>query len=276
MAAYSHSMPAEKAWHYLHRLLCAAVLLFLMAPIVVLIPLSFNSVPFFTYPIQELSLRWYREFFLTEEWQISLYHSVFVAISVTLLSVVLGTLGALALTRPNCPGRAAIMSLLILPMIVPGVVTAVALYFFFADLGLLNSFLGLVLAHTTLATPFVVVAVTATLAGFDQSLTRAASNLGASPMVVFFRVTLPLILPGVASGGLFAFLTSFDEVIVALFVAGPEQRTLPMVMFSGIREQISPTIIAASTVLNLLSAAVLIIVELLRRRSERVRGMHKT
>ncbi|WBL77899.1 ABC transporter permease [Bradyrhizobium xenonodulans] len=273
MAASVYTSPLEKGWYYLHRLLCGAVLLFLIAPILVVVPLSFNSVPFFTYPMAGLSLRWYEEFFLTDRWQGALHNSIFVAVCVTVLSTVLGTLAALGLSRPSFPWRTAVMSVLISPIIVPVVITAVGVYFFYADVGLLNTFAALILAHTTLATPFVIITVTATLAGFDHSLTRAAAGLGAPPVTAFFKVTLPLILPGMISGALFAFLTSFDEVVVALFVASPEQRTLPRVMFSGIREEISPTIIAAATVLILFSIAVLITVELLRRRSERLRGI---
>jgi putative spermidine/putrescine transport system permease protein len=273
MASFAYASPIEKGWRYLHRLICGAVLLFLIAPILAIIPLSFNSVPFFTYPMPGLSLRWYEEFFLTARWQGALHNSIFVAVSVTLLSTTLGTLAALGLSRPNFPWRTAVMSLLITPMIVPVVITAVAVYFFYADIGLLNSYAALVIAHTTLATPFVVIAVTATLTGFDHSLTRAAAGLGAPPLTVFFRIILPLILPGMISGALFAFITSFDDVVVALFVASAEQRTLPRVMFSGIREQISPTITAAATVLILFSIAMLTTVELLRRRSQRLRGI---
>jgi len=158
-------------------------------------------------------------------------------------------------------------------MVVPGVITAIAIYFFYAEIGLLNSFTGLILAHTMLATPFVVVAVTAILMGFDTSLTRAAAGLGAPPITVFVKIILPLILPRLTSGALFAFVASFDEVVVALFVASPEQRTLPKVMFSRTREQISPTISAAATVLILLSIVMLTTIELLQRRSERLRGI---
>lgn len=276
MAASVYASPMERGWYYLHRLISGAVLLFLIAPILVIIPLSFNSVPFFTYPMAGLSLRWYEEFFLTSRWQGALHNSIFIALSVTMLSTVLGTFAALGLSRPNFPLRAAVMSLLISPMIVPVVITAVAVYFFYADVGLLNTYIGLILAHTTLATPFVVITVIATLTGFDHSLTRAAAGLGAPPITVFFKVTLPLIIPGMISGALFAFLTSFDEVVVALFVASAEQRTLPKVMFSGIREEISPTITAAATVLTLFSIAMLTTVELLRRRSERLRGIRST
>ncbi|WOH75615.1 ABC transporter permease [Bradyrhizobium sp. NDS-1] len=276
MIVSAYASPMERGWYYLHRVICGAVLLFLIAPILVIIPLSFNSVPFFTYPMPGLSLRWYEEFFLTGRWQGALHNSIFVALSVTLLSTVLGTLAALGLSRPNFPWRTAVMTVLISPMVVPVVITAVGVYFFYADVGLLNTYTGLILAHTTLATPFVVITVTATLTGFDHSLTRAAAGLGAPPITAFFKVTLPLILPGMISGSLFAFLTSFDETVVALFVASAEQRTLPKVMFSGIREEISPTITAAATVLTLFSIVVLGTIELLRRRSERLRGIRNT
>ena len=273
MAVPVYASPIERIWYYLHRLICAAVLLFLISPILAIMPLSFNSVPFFTYPMPGLSLRWYEDFFLTDRWQGALRNSIFVASSTTVLATTLGTLAALGLSRSNFPFRTAVMSMLISPIVVPVVITAVGMYFFYADVGLLNSYTGLILAHTTLAAPFVVITVTATLIGFDHSLSRAAAGLGAPPITVFFKVILPLILPGMISGALFAFGTSFDEVVVVLFVASPEQRTLPKVMFAGIREMISPTITAAATVLILVSIAMLTTVELLRRRSDRLRGI---
>jgi putative spermidine/putrescine transport system permease protein len=273
MAAPVYASPIERVWHYVHRIYCGAVLLFLIAPILAVMPLSFNSVPFFTYPMPGLSLRWYRDFFLTDRWQGALHNSLIVASSTTVLAMILGTLAALGLSRANFPLRTAVMSLLISPIIVPVVITAVGMYFFFAEVGLLNTYTGLILAHTVLAAPFVVITVTATLIGFDHSLSRAGASLGASPTTVFFKVILPLILPGMISGALFAFGTSFDEVVVVLFVASPEQRTLPKVMFAGIREMISPTITAAATVLILVSIAMLTSVELLRRRSDRLRGI---
>ncbi len=273
MAIPAYASPPERVWYYVHRLFCALVLLFLISPILAIIPLSFNSVPFFSYPMPGLSLRWYQDFLLTDRWRGALFNSLFVASSVTLLSTVLGTLAALGLSRPNFPYRNLAMSILISPIVVPVVITAVGMYFFYADIGLLNTYAGLILAHTTLATPFVVITVTATLTGFDHSLTRAAQGLGAQPLTVFFKIILPLILPGMISGALFAFGTSFDEVVVVLFIASPEQRTLPKVMFAGIREQISPTITAAATVLIMFSVALLTTVELLRRRSERMRGI---
>ena len=249
----------------------AFALAFLQAPLIILILFSFNSSRFTVW--EGFSLRWYQDFFLTDRWQGALYNSIFVACSTTVLATTLGTLAALGLSRANFPYRTAVMSMLISPIVVPVVITAVGMYFFYADIGLLNTYAGLILAHTTLAAPFVVITVTATLMGFDHSLSRAAAGLGAPPYTVFFKVIMPLILPGMISGALFAFGTSFDEVVVVLFVASPEQRTLPKVMFAGIREMISPTITAAATVLILVSVAMLTTVELLRRRSDRLRGI---
>lgn len=275
MAMAPYATPAERVWYYVFRGICVLVLLFLIAPILVVMPLSFNAEAFFTYPMPGLSLRWYRDFFTSDLWQLGLRTSIIVAFATTLLATAVGTLAALGLSRANFPARSMIMAVLISPMIVPVVITAVGMYFFYTYVGLSNSLPGLILAHTALATPFVVIVVTATLTGFDQSLSRAGASLGAPPPTVFFKVILPLILPGVISGALFAFVTSFDEVVVVLFVAGPEQRTLPKQMFNGIREQISPTITAAATLLVLFAVIMLTTVELLRRRSERLRGIRR-
>jgi putative spermidine/putrescine transport system permease protein len=158
-------------------------------------------------------------------------------------------------------------------MIVPLVITASGLFFFFSDIGVAKTYFGLILAHAALGTPFVIITVTATLSGFDKSLTRAAASMGANPLTTFFKVQMPLILPGVISGGLFAFITSFDEVVAVLQLADVKQRTIPRQMFSGIREQISPTILAVATILVVISIFLLTTVELLRRRSERLRGV---
>jgi putative spermidine/putrescine transport system permease protein len=268
-----YASPVERAWRAAFIVICALVLLFLIAPILVIMPLSFNSEPYFTYPMPGLSMKWYADFFQDPRWLNALKASVFIGLASTTLSMILGTLAALGLSRANFPYRALVMAFLISPMIVPVVITAVGMYFFFANLGLNNTYSGIILAHTALATPFVVITVTATLTGFDQSLIRAGASLGASPMTVFRKVTFPLILPGMISGALFAFVTSFDEVVVVLFIASPDQRTLPKQMFSGIREQISPTITAAATMLVIAAAVMLVTVELLRRRSERLRGI---
>jgi putative spermidine/putrescine transport system permease protein len=275
MAIAPYASPAERAWYYTHRVIVAAVLLFLIAPILVIVPLSFNSEPYFTFPMPGLSLRWYEDFFTNDRWTLGLQTSIKVATAVTIFATALGTLAALGLSRANFPARTLIMSLLISPMVVPVIISAVGMYFFYTRIGLSNSLPGLILAHTALATPFVVIVVTATLSGFDHSLTRAGASLGAPPARVFFKVILPLILPGVISGALFACVTSFDEVVVVLFLAGPEQRTLPKQMFSGIREMISPTITAAATLLIIFAVLMLTTVELLRRRSERLRGIRR-
>jgi len=251
--------------------LTALVLLFLVAPILIIVPLSFSSGSFFYYPLPGFSLRWYHDFFTSTFWLPSVWNSLIVGSSATLAATVLGTLAALGIWRARFPGQALVLALLISPMVVPVIIVAVGTYFAFAPLGLTNGYSGLILAHTTLAVPFVVVTVLATLSGFDRTLTRAAAGLGASPVATFRRVTLPLILPGVLSGAVFAFAASFDEVVVALLMAGPGQRTLPRQMFAGINDNISLTIAAAATMLIAISLLLMIAVGLLRRRSERMR-----
>ena len=280
MALPSYAGPGERIWYYGYRLFCGLIFLFLIVPILVIIPLSFNTVPFFTFTPEMLrldpdgfSLRWYKDFINNPQWIHSLQNSFIIAIASTILSTVLGTLAALGLSRPYTPYKAAIMGALISPMIVPLIISATGMFFFYTQVGLAQTHLGIILAHTALGTPFVVITVTATLIGFDQSLIRAAQSLGASPPKVFFDVIMPLILPGVISGALFAFITSFDEVVVVLFLADFDQRTIPLQMFSGLREQISPTILAVATILVAISIVLLTSVELLRRRSERLRGM---
>lgn len=251
------------------RSFCVLVLLFLMAPILVIVPLSFNSEPFFSYPMPGFSLQWYREFFGSAVWQLALRNSVIVAVLATTLSSILGTLAALGLTRRDCPGRATITAILISPMIIPVIVSAVGIYYYFARIGLLNTLTGLVLAHTALGAPFVVITVVATLSGFDHNLMRAAASLGAGPVRAFFRVMLPVIAPGVVSGALFAFVTSFDEVVVALFISGSEQRTVPRQMWMGLHESLSPTITAVATLLIVGAILLLAGVQALQRRAAR-------
>ncbi|AEF23889.1 ABC transporter permease [Pseudomonas fulva] len=263
--------PVERAWYYGLRLLCGLVLLFLVLPILVIVPLSFNSGTFLIYPMQGFSLRWYEDFFGSAGWMRALKNSMIIAPAATVLAMVLGTLAAIGLTRAEFRGKALLMSLLISPMVVPVVIVGVASYLFFAPLGLANGYLSLIVVHAVLGVPFVIITVSATLQGFNYNLVRAAASLGASPITAFRRVTLPLIAPGVISGALFAFATSFDEVVVTLFLAGPEQVTLPRQMFSGIRENLSPTIAAAATLLIGFSVLLLLVLEWLRGRSEKLR-----
>ncbi|MFZ7092082.1 ABC transporter permease [Primorskyibacter sp. 2E233] len=267
-------------WHYSFRVICGAIFVFLITPILVVMPLSFNAENFFTFTPEMLrfdpagySLKHYRDFFTSSDWQQALRNSLIIAPMATVLSVSFGTLAAIGLSSEHVPFRRAIMAILISPMIVPLIISAAGMYFFYSRIGLQGTLAGVVLAHAALGIPFVIITVTATLVGFDRSLTRAAANMGADPVTTFFRVQMPLILPGVISGGLFAFITSFDEVVVVIFVGSANQQTLPWQMFTGLREQISPTILAVATILVGISIALLTTLELLRRRSERLRGM---
>jgi putative spermidine/putrescine transport system permease protein len=206
-------------------------------------------------------------------WLSAIRNSLVTATLATIMATGLGTLAAVGLNHRNLPGKRLIMALLVSPMIVPVVVLAVGAYFFFSRLGIANNLLGIVLVHAVLGVPFVVITVSATLAGFDMGLLRAARGLGASPLLAFRRVMLPIVWPGVLSGALFAFATSFDEVVVVLFLGGPGQTTLPRQMWSGLREQLSPTILAAAFVLIIFAVIMLLVLEMLRRRSAALRGL---
>lgn len=286
--------PGQVLWHNSFLFICAFVFFFLIAPLLPVVWLSFNAENFFTFTPEMLSfkaegysLKHYQDFLGTDEWMVPLKNSLIIAPVATIISVSLGTLAAIGLSQSHVPGRQAMMAILISPMIVPLIISATGMFFFYAplgnwleaNLGLNQSFVGyvkVILAHAVLGIPFVIITVTATLVGFDKSLTRAAANMGADPVTTFFRVQMPLILPGVISGGLFAFITSFDEVVVVLFVGSARQQTLPWQMYTGLREQISPTILAAATILVSVSILLLLTVEILRRRSERLRGMSPT
>lgn len=320
MALPTYADPLERIWYYSYLVICALIFIFLISPILVVIPLSFNAEPYFTFTPKMLafdpegySLRWYDalltlglnnpEAVRDNAWWSEVWHratwvqaaknSFWVGLWATILATTLGTIAALGLSRPEMPYRRLIMALLISPMIVPIIIIAVGMSFFYSqacvgqggpmswvvgwalsEKGCLsNSHLGVIVAHAVLGIPFVIITVTATLSGFDQSLIRAAQSLGANPRTVFFKVIMPLILPGIISGALFAFVTSFDEVVAVLFIAGPDQQTIPRQMFNGIREAISPAILAVATILVVISTALLASVEMLRRRSDRLRGI---
>jgi putative spermidine/putrescine transport system permease protein len=273
MALKLYASPLERVWYYAIRGFCVLVLIYLVLPILAIIPISFTSDSMLSYPMPSLSMRWYHEFFNSVMWTLSMKNSFIIAFATTALATALGTLAALGLTMSDFPFKGVVTGIMIMPMVVPIVISAVGIYFFFSWAGLTSTYLGMILAHTALATPFVVITVTATLQGFNRNQIRAGTSLGASPVTVFFMVTLPQILPGVISGALFAFVTSFDEVVVALFIAGSEQYTLPRQMFAGIREKYNPTIAAVATMMIVVSIMLLVTVELLRRRSERLRGI---
>lgn len=296
-----YASSGEVLWFYCFRAICAMIFVFLIVPILILVPLSFNQEPYFSFTpgmlafeAEAYSMRWYwdilkngmsapdalegwwSDMWANAQWVRSIKNSFIIGFFATILATGFGTLAAIGLSRSEMPYRRPIMALLISPMIVPLVVTASGLFYFFSQVGLAKNYTGLILAHAVLGTPFVIITVTATLVGFDNSLTRASASLGAGPIRTFFKVQTPLILPGVISGALFAFITSFDEVVVVLQLADVRQRTLPKQMFSGIREQISPTILAVATILVILSVILLTIVEMLRRRSERLRGISQS
>jgi putative spermidine/putrescine transport system permease protein len=268
-------------WHrlgvYAIRAAAIAVLVFLLLPVFVVIPLSFNAEPFFSFTKGMLtlqpeaySLRWYAGILDDPNWITAIKNSFLIAIFATIIATTLGTLAAVALASGNLPFRRLITALLLSPMIVPLIIIAAGVFFFYSRFNLVATYPGVIIAHAALGVPFVVITVTATLAGFDRSIYNAGLSLGANPFRTFKDVVLPVIRPGVISGAVFAFVTSFDEVVVILFVAGPDQRTIPRQMFSGLREQINPTILAVATLLVVVSIALLATLELLRRRSHQM------
>ncbi|HWK62771.1 MAG TPA: ABC transporter permease [Eoetvoesiella sp.] len=268
----------HKAGAYALTLSAWAVLFFLILPILVIVPLSFNADPFFSFTKgmvhldpQAYSTQWYTAIFHSQKWLLAIRNSFIIGICATLIATTLGTLAAVGLANDNMPWRRPITALLLSPMIVPLIIVAAGMFFFYSRFGLVGSFAGIIIAHAALGVPFVIITVTATLAGFDRSLYLAGLSMGASPFRVFREVIIPLIRPGVISGALFAFATSFDEIVLILFLAGPEQVTIPRQMFSGLREQINPTILAVATLLILVSILLLGTLELLRRRTERIR-----
>ena len=273
-----------KIWHYTYLTICGLVFFFLIAPLFVILPLSFNAEQYIHFSAKMIaldpegfSLRWYKDMIwgTKNPWGLAAKNSLIIAFFATIGSTILGTVAALGLSSRHMPYKAAIMALLISPMIVPLIISGTAIFFFMAKAGLSATHTGIILAHIILGTPFVVITVTATLSGFDYSVTRAAASLGSNPVNTFMKITLPLILPGVISGALFAFVTSFDEVVVVLFLAGLDNTTIPIQMWVGLREQLSPTIIAVATCLIIMSTLILLTAELLRRRSERLRGINR-
>ena len=284
MALPNHTPLNYRIWHYTYLTFCGLVFFFLIAPLFVILPLSFNAEQYIHFSAKMLaldpegfSLRWYEDMIYGTKnpWGLATKNSLFIAFFATIGSTILGTVAALGLSSRHMPYKAAFMALLISPMIVPLIISGTAIFFFMAKVGLAATHTGIILSHIILGTPFVVITVTATLTGFDHSVTRAAASLGSNPVNTFMKITLPLIMPGVISGALFAFVTSFDEVVVVLFLAGLENTTIPIQMWVGLREQLSPTIMAVATCLIVMSTLILVSAELLRRRSERLRGINR-
>ena len=284
MALPNHTQLNYRICHYAYLTFCGLVFFFLIAPLFVILPLSFNAEQYIHFSAKMLaldpegfSLRWYEDMIYGTKnpWGLATKNSLIIAFFATIGSTILGTVAALGLSSRHMPYKAAFMALLISPMIVPLIISGTAIFFFMAKVGLAATHTGIILSHIILGTPFVVITVTATLSGFDHSVTRAAASLGSNPVNTFMKITLPLIMPGVISGALFAFVTSFDEVVVVLFLAGLENTTIPIQMWVGLREQLSPTIMAVATCLIVMSTLILVTAELLRRRSERLRGINR-
>lgn len=240
---------------------------FLVAPLLVVLPLAFTSSAFLTYPIPSWSLRWFAELIHNEVWSRAILNSLLIALATTALATVLGTLAALGLRGRNLMLGAQMRTLFLLPMVVPAVVLGVGMQALFVRFGINSTYLSVIVAHSVIAIPFVVISVSGALAGIDRRVERAAESLGASPRKVFFLVTLPLAMPGVLSGAALAFATSLDEVVLTLFVAGPNQRTLARQMFSTLRENISPAIASAAFVIIVGTVIVALLLQLLRRRT---------
>lgn len=252
---------------------CALGLFFLAAPILVIVPLSFNAESFFSYPLRGVSLRWYEAIWASDAWRRALGNSLVVGLATTAIATFLGALAALGLSRLGPRLKTLFMGVLISPLIVPGVVTALGLFLFYSSFELAGNLAGIVLAHSILGVPFVVVTLAAALVGFDANLMRAAASLGASPTAAFRRVMVPLVLPALAASALFVFVTSFDEFIVTSFLAGPEQYTLPLQMWAGVHDDVTPAILAAATLFVAASVLLLVAIEVLRRRGERLSGI---
>jgi putative spermidine/putrescine transport system permease protein len=246
----------------------ALVFIFLIAPILVIIPVSFNTSAYLDFPPKGFTLKWYAAYFNDPVWMSSTWRSFRVASWVALLSSVIGTCAAFSLVRGRYRGKDFFMSLLICPLMVPIIVKAVGFYYFFSKLRLVGTELGLVLAHTCTGLPYIVVVVSSALVTFDINLEKASLNLGANRLRTFFKVTFPIIRPAILSGALFAFFSSFDDLIIAIFLCGVNAITLPKKMWDGIRFELNPTITAVASILILVSILILLFVEILRRSKE--------
>jgi putative spermidine/putrescine transport system permease protein len=247
------------------------VAILLIAPTVLVITMSFSSGNTLAFPPPGWSVQWYENFVTDQGWRDAFLHSLRVAAISTGLATVLGTATALGLVRGRFPLRGAAMGIVVSPMIVPVIVIAVGMYLFYVRWGLQGSMWGLVVAHTSLAMPLVIVNVMASLQNFDRNLEMAAQNLGAGPVRTFARITLPLILPGVIAGALFAFITSWDEVVTAIFLSSPLVRTLPVVMWTEVQNEVNPTIAAVASILTFVTILLFVSVLTARRLGSKKR-----
>lgn len=258
----------RSATKYLRNVFLIFMIFFLLAPIFAALPISFSSGSFMSYPLPGLSLRWYSRVLEPEPWLAALYNSLAIGVVSAVIATVLGTLAAFALRRGLPQGQSLLLGVMLAPMIIPSVIYGVGAYYFFANFNLNSTFIGLVITHTVLAVPFVILPVYATLFSFDFNLIRAGHSLGATPFQVFRKIVFPCIAPGVYTGMIFAFVTSFDEIVVTLFVAGPHQKTLPRQMIDGVRDSIDPSIMAASLLLILFSILMMTITLILAKKAK--------
>jgi putative spermidine/putrescine transport system permease protein len=257
-------------WRRLGWVFSILVLFFLIAPIVIVLPLSFSSGSFFSYPLPGISMRWYSELFDNYKWVLALKNSMIIAVSSAALSTVLGISASIALCMTDIPFKKAIYALLLAPLVMPLVIVAVACFLFYSQLGLTGSRLGLILAHTALGVPYVIIVASAALKNFDMTLIKAARSLGASSIMTFKRVIFPAIAPAVFAGAIFAFVSSFDEIVITIFLAGPEQVTLPVRLLEGIRDEMTPVVVSAAVIMIMISMGAMLVAEMIRRRSERL------
>lgn len=252
---------------YAKAIYATLIVIFLTAPLLVILPLAFTSSAFLTYPIPAFSTRWFEELVINSVWSRAILNSLIIAGSTTLLATVLGTLAALGLRSQDLGMKSQFRTLFLLPMVVPAVVLGVGMQALFVRLGINSTYMSVIVAHTVIAMPFVLISVSGALTGIDRRVERGAESLGAPPWKVFFLITLPLAMPGVLSGAALAFATSLDEVVLTLFVAGPNQRTLARQMFSTLRENISPAIASAAFIIIIGTVLIALALLLVRRKS---------
>ncbi|MBD3847601.1 ABC transporter permease [Bosea sp. SSUT16] len=253
--------PGGAAFNALRLAFGALAVAFLLLPLVAILPLAFTDSVFLVYPISGPSMRWFGALAESQAWTRAIVNSLIIGTGATVVATVIGTLAALGLRRELVPFSGLLRSIFLLPMVVPAVVLGVGMQILYARMGLASSYLGVIIAHAVLCVPFVLVNVSGSLASMDPALERAAASLGASPVNVFRNVTLPLAMPGILTGAVFAFATSLDEVVITLFVAGPNQTTLARQMFSSLRENISPAIAAAAFIIMILTFLLLLAVK---------------
>ncbi|WP_042347455.1 ABC transporter permease [Bacillus massiliigorillae] len=254
------------------RIVVFIIVVAMLAPILTIIPISFTSVSFFQFPPPDYSLKWYQAFMENSNWITTFVRSLEIALFTAILSTILGTMAACAVTRINFKAKPIFMALMIAPMIIPVIIVGISIYFFFSQNHLTDTIPGLVLAHSVLAIPMVFITVTSSLRGVDRNLELAAMGLGSTPIEAFFKITVPLIKPAILSGMLISFITSLDEPVISIFITGPSTKTLPVFMWENLRTQIDPTIAVASTVIIILTICAFLLQEIVSLRASKLKN----